>query len=58
MLHSPVRNHSSHLDGNGRLGRLLITLCLEETNGRSRDRAFAYRQYLDLLKVDTELASG
>jgi Fic family protein len=29
---------------------------LEETTGRSRDRTYAYRKYLDLLKVGTEVS--
>ena len=36
------------------IGSLCEAGILEETSGRSRDRIYAYRQYLDLLKEGTE----
>ncbi len=40
--------------------KAISSLCeagiLEETSGRSRDRTYAYRKYLDLLRVGTEVA--
>jgi len=37
------------------IGSLTAAGILEEVSGRSRDRAWAYRQYLDLLREGTEL---
>lgn len=38
--------------------KAIASLCeagiLEETSGRSRDRTYAYRKYLDLLRIGTE----
>lgn len=39
------------------IGSLTDAGILEETSGRSRDRVWAYRKYLDLLKTGTELDS-